>query len=350
MHPVLLSLYSSRAGKAHSYLFLEISLELNSGESEMGNILLRPVWNKAEMLKLSIDYEKVAREHHDFSSDIYTIFVAEYGTTPDVMRVVSEYPFDYELITRPSRFGLTANIMEGYKVAFSRSDSFVITVEDDILIHRTYFEYIDALFALGRELPKFSVINADGGKRGGPSYIKRAHHYGPAAPLIDKGFFEKYVLPHANPEYYNNRVRKMTQLNRNYLKYHESGRYKFHDVRFDEQAGLINRLVDHAMIDEGIYVLTPEVRRERNIGYFGKNRPGGSIPGNSFDERFENLTNIVKDPKVMVEHAGTEGREGDYALFNPSLDTWNGEMKLRRPWQETIYRFIRVMTTGKRLA
>lgn len=295
----------------------------------MKNIILRPVFNRPEMLKLSIDCETVARESYKFFSDLYTIFVAEGGTTLEVLNIIKDYPFDYEVIQRRTKFGLTANILEGYKVAFKNADDFVITIEDDILIHSTYFKYIDAVFALGETLPKYSVINATGLNKGEVGYIRKAHHYGPWAPLIDKDFFTRYILPHANAGYYNNLSAKMVELNKPYLKYFETGQYKFKNNRFNEQAGLINRLVDHAMIDEEMYVLTPEINRERNIGYFGKNRPGGSIPGNTLHERIKNLTVIIDTPKLMLKYAGNNSYSKDYALFNAGLDVWDGMIEVR---------------------
>jgi hypothetical protein len=295
----------------------------------MKNCILRPVWNRPEMLLFSLEYEVEARKNYKFSSDMFTLFVAEHNTTPEVHAVIKHYPFPYHIIERETPYGLTPNILEGYKVAFQNSDSFVITIEDDVLLHKSYFKWIDSIFNLGDDLPSFSVINTWGPNNGDVDYIKKAHHYGPWAPLVNKDFFERYILPHANVAYYRNRPAKMLELNKNYMKYRESGKYKFKGTEYNEQAGLINRLVDHAMIDEDMYVLTPEVNRTRNIGYFGKNRRGGSIPGKDFAERTANLEKIITDPEEMLRHAGIKKWAEDYALFNPALDEWDGDIKVR---------------------
>lgn len=290
----------------------------------MKNIIMRPVWNRPEMLKLSLDYEILAREYCELSSELHTIFLLEYGTTKEVLDVVSAYPYSHEVIKRPFQYGLTPNILEGYKVAFNGADSFVITIEDDILLHKTYFQYIDAVLSMSN-LPKFSVINATGPNNGNVSEMRQTCHYGPWAPLVDKDFFVTKILPHANDGYYNNRSAKMLELNTNYMQH---DLYIFNDSRWNEQAGLIHRLARISAIDDHVFILSPRQNRERNIGYFGKNRPGGVIPGKTLQDRFQNLTEIIKDPKSMVKHAGSNAHEKDYDLFNEDLDVWDGTLDL----------------------
>ena len=290
--------------------------------------ILRPCFNRPEMLQISIGYEINARQFYPSNNMFTTLFVVEYGYSPEILNIIKDYPYEKEVVIREQPHGLTANILEGYKRAFSIADSFVITIEDDVLIHESYFQYIDAILSC-KDLPKFSCILAWGQKAEGDTrVIRKAHHYGPWAPLLDKYFFEKYVEKHANRDYYSNRAAKVLELNKNYIQHFESGRYKFNTAVYNEQAGLINRLVDHAMIDEDMYVLTPEVPRQRNIGYYGQNRHGGYIPGKTFTDRVNNLTNIITDPNKMCNLAKSDRFGKDYILFSEELSKWDGSIQI----------------------
>ena len=104
----------------------------------MGNIMMRPVYNRPEMLFLSIEYEIKAREYYKstkkyFSDDDYTtLFIIEHGAHPMVEQFVKNYPYRSLIIKRPEQYGLTINILEGFKAAFDRTDTHVVYIEDDI--------------------------------------------------------------------------------------------------------------------------------------------------------------------------------------------------------------------------
>lgn len=87
---------------------------------------------------------------------------------------------------------------------------------------------------------------------------------------------------------------------------------------------VINRLVDAAMIEEGMHVYMPRVNRQQHIGMYGHNRViGKQIPGKSFEERLLNLRNIIEDKDKMYSMAGSK-QYNDYMVFSDKLDTWNG--------------------------
>jgi len=298
----------------------------------MGNIIMRPVYNRPEMLFLSIEYEIQAREYYKstkkyFSDDDYTtLFIIEHGAHPMVEQFVENYPYRSLLIKRPEQYGLTINILEGFKAAFDRTDTHVVYIEDDILVHKTYFEYMEKLMT-HPNLGKYSVLSPyNKNDDGHVNKVYKGHHYAALAPLINKEFYEKYVRPNSVMEYYKNPPQYMTNLNEKYKEHWGKGGYKYKDATHYMQAGLLNRLVDIAMIEEESYVIMPEVNRQIHIGYYGANRPGGKLPGENFNERLNNLREIIKSADKMYELSATK-MYNDYLTFSGKLNDWDGTLE-----------------------
>jgi GT2 family glycosyltransferase len=125
------------------------------------NYILRPVYNRPEMLQLSLEFEDAARHYKaGFAGfdDLETIFIIEYGTPKKTLKLLEDYPFNAKFIERKKRFGLTPNILEGMKATFDLTANYVIYIEDDVLLHETYFEYLYRAIN-HQDLEKFSVIS-----------------------------------------------------------------------------------------------------------------------------------------------------------------------------------------------
>jgi len=288
-------------------------------------VILRPVFNRPEMLYLSIEYEIAARNYYNFPHNLTTVFLIEYGSPQKTIDLVKEYPFEKKIITRTEKFGLSKNILEGMKKSFSVANDYIIYIEDDILVHKTYFEYMNVL--LNMDIGKFSILSPfNNNNKGSINEVYKGHHYAALAPLITKKFFNEYVIHCVNPFYYvssNSRSKFVAALDKNFIK---NSRYKYKKPVHNEQAGLINRLVDIAMIQDDMYVIMPKVNRQIHIGYYGKNRPGNLI-GNSYEERLDNLKNIIKENRF---YEMTKAKMyNDYLIFDDRLDEWDGNLYLK---------------------
>lgn len=289
------------------------------------NIIMRPVWNRPEMLKLSLEYEIAAREKYKLD-DFTTLFIVEYGADDKTIELIKDYPFDSKYIVREKKFGLSPNILEGMKVAFGLSEDYVVYIEDDILLYEDYFLYMKVLMEIvGEHYSVLSPYTPD--DFGDVHEINRDNRYAALAPIVSKAFFKTYVEPCAVSNYYNNPHGYVKKLNELYKDYWKSRVYKFTDSATCEQAGLINRLVDVAIIEEERYIYMPRYNRQQHIGYFGKNRPGGKLPGNSYSERLENLRNIILDAEKMYELSATK-QYNDYRVFSPELRKWDGTLHI----------------------
>ena len=291
-------------------------------------IILRPVFNRPEMLKLSLEYEERARNNLTFDDDFLTLFIIEYGAPDKTIQLIKDYPYKKVAIQRGKKHGLSKNILLGMRTAFEKANNYVVYIEDDILIHSTYFDYMYKLLKLlGSE--KFSVLSSyNRDDKGSVNEVYRGHHYAALAPLISKYFFEKYIAPCVTPAYYGNRHKFVLNLNDKYKKYW-GGKYKYKDVQHNEQAGLLNRLVDVALIEEDMYVIMGRVNRHQHIGYYGKNRPGGKLPGKAFEERVENLRHIISSADKMYEMTNSK-QYNNYKTFSPKLKEWYGTLCLKK--------------------
>ncbi|RLI66484.1 MAG: hypothetical protein DRO67_01000 [Candidatus Asgardarchaeum californiense] len=304
------------------------------------NVIMRPVWNRPEMLYLSMEAELEARKHHEFSNDLLTVFVLDHGYNEKVLEIVESYPEPKKIIKRQKRLGLTVNILEGMKESFTHADDYIIYIEDDMVVHKTYFQFLDVLMNLVKP-EEYSVIighskgiQNKGRKNFDPpdvnlNAVVKDHVYAAFASLIRKEFFNDYILPCIGPTYYKNfgtRDKFVTALG---TKYQQDKRFKYKGRSMhahNEQAGLINRLVDVALIEEGKCTLRPVATRTIHIGVYGKNRPG-NIPGKDFNERLSLLRHAVENNKLY--NLTRSKQYDDYEGFSPRLDEWDGTLYVK---------------------
>ncbi len=293
------------------------------------NVILRVAWNRAEMLQVTIEHEIAAREYYKFPDEFVTLFVLDHGYTSDVMNVIKEYPYEYKIVNRDSHQGLTKNILLGMHEAFNMTDDYVIYIEDDIAVHKSYFQYLDTL--MGMDCGKVSVYSAYTPTNGDDiNEVYRTHRYAAWASVILKDFYKDYIQPCINPIYYQNygsRSRFIVALGSQYQEHWGPEGYKYGTKgdQHNEQAGLINRLVDVVMIEEDKHVIMPRVNRQTHIGFYGKNRPG-KLEGNSFEARLENLRGIVENNAFYEKTAAKQ--YNDYTIVPPELDDWDGTLYL----------------------
>lgn len=289
------------------------------------NAILRPVWNRPEMLFLSIESEIKARKYFEPAEGFVTIFAVEYGTPTKVLDIIEEYPFEKHIIFRKTECGLTKNILEGMKTASSIADDYIIYLEDDIIIHETYFKFMTVFLNLIKtKIGKFSYLSSGSGPNANPCKVSRCRGYSALAPIISKEFFIKYIEPCAITTYYNDRWQFILNLSKKYQ--HNKAWIYGVTKRWNEQAGLISRLVNVAEFEESMYPFGHSANRQMHIGFYGKNRKG-KLVGGSFEERLEKLRDIITLPKKMYE--ATKSKEyNDYVIFSSKLDSWDGTLIL----------------------
>ncbi len=73
------------------------------------NTIMRPVYNRPEMLYLSLEYERLAREYYTFPRDLITLFIIEHGSSAATLELVAGYPFKKKEILRKEKFESISN-------------------------------------------------------------------------------------------------------------------------------------------------------------------------------------------------------------------------------------------------
>lgn len=294
----------------------------------MLNIIMRVVYNRPEMLQLSIEYEIASREYFMLPGKFHTLFVVEYGAPQKIFDVINGYPFEHSIITRDQKFGLSKNILEGMKIAFKMADDFIIYIEDDILIHKTYFKYMDLLLNM-KDLGPYTVLSAYNKNNSGDVHeVYRGSHYCAWGALVTKKFFMDYIVHCITPAYYESYASRDKFVKSLGEKFKNNGLYKYRNNlgTHNEQAGLINRLSDISIIQDGVHVILPRVNRQMHIGLVGKNRPG-RLPGNTYEERLENMCDIIKNNRF---YEVTQAKQyNDYLVFDKRLDEWDGTLYVK---------------------
>jgi hypothetical protein len=293
------------------------------------NYILRAVFNRPEMLYLSIAAEIEARSY--YSKEKYkTLFCVEHGAPFKVLDIINTiYPFDMEIIKRPFRHMGWGNILEGFKVAFNATDDYVINIEDDGIVHKTFFEYMEKAHELTNP---YTVINASNRTTPNRSNSEKVNiiRYGNSFEangcLISKYFFKVYIEPYATYEYYKNRGPTIARINQRngdvpQAKYRKSNRNSMKHVGWD---GLVNRLVDTAIIEEQLYSVSPFADRLRNIGFYGQNRPGTfPLKSDNFEERVTWLSQVSNNKENLKK---LDRFYSDYTEFYPELNDWSGNL------------------------
>lgn len=166
-----------------------------------------------------------------------------------------------ETVKWPERYGLTKGILEGLKLASSKSDEYVILLEDDVVVSRDFLRFLDYCYrhfytADGDIATIGTTTNRELGR---VDSVYKEQWYLPWGVLIPKHFFNKFLLDHCNEAYYQNSKK---YANEYYPKESEG--------REVEQAGLVLRI----MIKNDLYQILPEVPRSLEIGVYGKHRRG----------------------------------------------------------------------------
>jgi len=294
------------------------------------NVIMRVAYNRPEMLQLSIEYEIAAREYYMLPGKFHTLFVIEHGAPQKIFDLINKYPFEHSIIVRNQKFGLTKNILKGMKEAFKLVDDYVIYIEDDILIHETYFKYMDTLLNM-KNLEPYTVLSAYNKQDDGDVHeVYRGNHYCAWAALITKKFFNDYIIHCSNSSYYESNFSRDRFVRSLGERFKDNKLYKYRNDlgMHNEQAGLINKLVDIAIIQDDVYVITPRINRQRHIGFAGKNRHSKPLIGNNFDGRLEHLREIIKTSESMYDMTFSKQYK-DYKIFSPKLDEWDGTIYVK---------------------
>jgi len=211
------------------------------------------------------------------------IFVSEHPQNPEVMRLLQTFPGDKEFITRPTNFGLTKNILEGFKYAMSKASHYIIVLLDEVMISKDFLKFTNYCYHhfYTPDLLSVTGYSETEGKHNEVEYHAWYQDYG---MLITKTAFDKYILPHCNEQYYKNRD--------HYLQTHFPGIF---EKRWNEQSGLIQRV----RVKHKLRILKSCVCRSMPIGIYG-GRSKSMLQTKAYEERYTALKQIMNNPQSVL--------------------------------------------------
>ena len=221
-----------------------------------------PTCNRPATLYITLEYLKKVRGIKDY----HVVFaIDKYNANETVIGLVDEFKGwhgNVYILARMIPYGLTRNILEGYKYCFKKSDDYVIIVEDDIRLSADFLEYCEYCFKNFVSEKTFGITGyTKDGLEPDVRKIYRKVHYFSLGTLILKPMFEKWVLPHCKDEYYYNCS--------SYLVKHFPGLMVNNGMATHyQQAGTINRVLKQ----NRFHLISPYVPRAQHFGVSGGNR------------------------------------------------------------------------------
>jgi len=289
------------------------------------NVITRIVYNRPEFFQLSMEYECLAREYY-CDEDYLTIFVLEYGYDSKCLEVIDKYPYDKKILYRPEVRGFfrqSFTSLEGLRESFQIADDYVVYIEDDTLIHKSFFQYVDKSLKV---VPEALVINSHICQPyhcDDADLLVKTNHYFPLVPIITKRLFGESIEPRLS-DYYRYTYRYIVEMDNQYEDIYKQAGFKSGNVC--EQDGFIHRIVALRTFRDGDYCVCPLSSRSIHIGFIGKSRDG-FIPGMNFEDRVLKLKEIISQGNY-IDYSFNK-QYNDYFNFSPNLDTWDGHLELK---------------------
>ena len=249
--------------------------------------ILRPCWNRPEMLRLSLEYQ----EKNLCGDQFKTYFFVDYPQSEEVLSVIDNYNGNKEVILRKARLDLTPNILTAYRYLFGDlKANYVAIIEDDIIISKDWLKMVlwftendcdenVLAFNAGTLMDKKCV--------GDMSKLKYIDWYYSCASVISKRMFDKYMLPHCCEEYYNN---KDIYLRKNFPGILEG--------KLLDQAGLFRRV----RMKNDLKILCPVFRRFGHIGVYGRFQGESPFEKLSTEERYNVLKKICHSGEELSKY------------------------------------------------
>jgi hypothetical protein len=246
------------------------------------NVVVIPVFNRPELLALTLEYIVKA----DGAPDLYFVFVEDHPQNPLNQQLIAKFPYFYSNIFLPERKseGNAAAIFAGLhaaKALTTRMDvEVVFVVEEDVLVSRGFFAAHEAIHKRFRPFAVSSVYNHNRKKEqlpADPNALYADFNFQAVGTSIDPRFLD-IILDHLCPEYFND---KQGYCEREFPK---------SKIPFVEYDGLVGRVMN-SLNEKCMY---PFVPRAAHVGYYGMIRQGVPPEGETFEERLACLRGMTE--------------------------------------------------------
>lgn len=287
----------------------------------MADVVVIPAYNRPEFLRLTLE---LITKNRGFQDYLY-LFALDYGFKTTLLQEIKTFGktgVNIEIIRTPYRNyregKQSYNLLNGYRLAASKSTNLVFLIEDDVFISNIFFEWHKVVHQAEPEIfcsiaTRNNNTQIDIPGDVGDYYLKTDDYQslGVCFKKQQVEFFGQYVTSEyfSNPVEYCRRTFPTSPLN----------------IMFSEQDGLLRRI----MGKYGLYNAFSVNGLAYHAGAFsGKNR-GRRLEG-TLEQKIQQLRDICFDKDKMREAVLSRGLPLGYYLDSEPVSLtveWNREVK-----------------------
>jgi len=264
------------------------------------NVCVIPAFNRPEYLFVTINLLINCKG----AKDIFYVFALDVGYSKKCEELIHKHMegFEYKILYNNGyKYGASKqsfNLLESYRYACEIADKYVFLVEDDIFCGYTFFDTLikihekepDLFCAIGSKLHNYDYISKDKKQTGNKTTYQTSKDsvYQSWGVCFRKEVLQKYVLPHANPQFYSNPSKYcMLHFPNHFLK-----------GSFTEQDGLIRRCCDTSPLRIGY----PDYPRCYHAGIWSYHRIGEKTFNWTYTRKVQFILDTCFDAQKMAKY------------------------------------------------
>lgn len=263
------------------------------------DVCIIPVFNRPEYLFVTLNYIKAAKG----SKDLFYLFAVDFGYNKKCIQVINEVLPDHEkelMYNNGSKYGNSKqsfNLLEAYKRACQLTKRFVFLVEDDIFCSRSFFtshyqihaKHPDIFCSIGSKLHNHDHIPQGKDQTMNKTTCNTAvgSLYQSLGVCFNKDVLNKYILPHANANFYTSPAAYLKRAFPNHWL----------NTSFTEQDGLIRRCLDTSKLAVGY----PDYPRCYHAGVWSYHRFDVKVHGWTYERKIAYILDVCHSQEKMKQ-------------------------------------------------
>lgn len=265
------------------------------------NVCIIPAYNRPEYLFVTVELLKNIK----MAKDIHYVFALDMGYSKKCEEIVHDKMkgfASYEILHNNGlKYGASKqsfNLLESYRHACKITDKYVFLVEDDIFCGQTFFtthiaiheREPDLFCTIGSKLHNYNFISKGKEQTMNKTTYQTSNDsiYQSWGVCFRKEVLQKYILPHATPQFYSSPNKYCQQ---HFPKHFLKG-------SFTEQDGLIRRCCDTS----GLKVGYPDYPRCYHAGIWSYHRLGEKTYNWTYTRKLQFILDTCFDAKKMEKY------------------------------------------------